>query len=151
MNREDEEASVRELVHCRGHRNVTALHKTTFEITTEDELSVRGDCIIGIAAERGPDGLSADFRELLSHDGAHLVTLLRCEGLEVRVQSRGSGSMALDHPSDFVWRTSGFVCGRTIGIRSDAAARDLPRELIALLRKGKDLTVEMTVSCGNDR
>jgi hypothetical protein len=129
---------------------VTALHPTTFEITTEDQLSIRGDCIIGMAAGRGPHELSTDFRELLSRDGAHLVTLLRCEGHEVRVRSQGSNAMTLDHPSDLVWRTSSFVCGRTVGIRSDTAARDLPRELITLLRQGKDLIVEMTVSWVND-
>jgi hypothetical protein len=135
---------------CRGHRNVTALHPTTFEITTEDQLSVRGDCIIGIAAERGLPGISAEFRRILSRDNAHLVTRLKCEDQEVLVQSQGSGAMALDHPSDFVWRKGSFVCSRTVGIRSDTAARDLPRELISLLRQGKDLTVEMTVSRGND-
>jgi hypothetical protein len=135
-----------EVIRCRGHPNVTALHPTTFEITMDDELSVRGDCIIGIAAEIGLPGLSPEFRDLLACDDALLVTVLRCEDLEVGVRSEGSGAMALDHSSDFVWRTSSFVCGRTVGIRSDAAARDLPRELVALLRQGKELLVEMTVA-----
>ena len=53
--------------------------------------------------------------------------------------------MTLDHPTDLVWRKSDYVCGRTVGIRSDATARDLPRELIVLLQEGAELVVEMTV------
>lgn len=53
--------------------------------------------------------------------------------------------MTLDHPTDLVWRRSNFVCGRTVGIRSDYIAKDLPRALISLLRNGEKLVVEMTV------
>jgi hypothetical protein len=134
-----------EIIHCLGHRNVTALHPTTFEITREEHLTLEGDCIIGIRADRSASGLSPGFRNLLSREGTSLVTCLRCEDLAVLVQSSGNHAMTLDHPSDLVWRKSSFVCGRTVGIGSDLAARDLPRELVALLRQGKELTVEMTV------
>jgi hypothetical protein len=125
---------------------VTARHPTTFEITTDDQLSLQGDCIIGIAAGRDLWGLSPGFRALLSRDDAELATLLSCDGLEVMVRSLGSSSMTLDHPTDLVWRKSGYVCGRTVGIRSDTAARDLPWEMIGRLREGKDLVVTMTVT-----
>jgi hypothetical protein len=139
-----------EIIRCQGHPNVTALHQTTFEITSEDHLTPNGDCIIGIRAEKGACGLSHGFRSLLSREGASLVTHLRCDDVAVVVRSQGSQALTLDHPSDIVWRTSGFVCGRTVGIGSDAAARDLPRELVALLKQGKELIVEMTVSCEPD-
>jgi hypothetical protein len=135
-----------EVIYCRGHRNVTARHPTTLEITTEDRLTPQGDCIIGIGAGRGLSGLSAHFRSLLAGDDAELVTLLLCGGLEVTIHSYGSGAMTLDHPSDLVWRKSSYVCGRTVGIRSDIASSDLPREMIDLLKEGKDLAVVMTVT-----
>ncbi len=135
-----------EVIHCQGHRNVTALHQTTLEITTEDHLTSRGDCIIGIKAGRGLPGLSANFRSLLARDDAELVTVLSCGGLEAMIRSSGSREMTLHHPSDLVWRKSSFVCSRTVGIRSDTAACNLPGEMIALLREGCDLTVQMTVT-----
>jgi hypothetical protein len=135
-----------EVIYCRGHRNVTALHPTTLEITTEDRLTPRGDCIIGIGAGIGLPGLSAHFRSLLARDTAELVTLLSCGGIEVSVRSSGNGTMTLDHPSDLVWRKSSYVCGRTVGIRSDTAACDLPREMIDRLREGMELVVVMTVT-----
>jgi hypothetical protein len=135
-----------EVIYCRGHRNVTARHPTTLEITTEDRLTPQGDCIIGIGAGRGLPGLSAHFRSLLARDDAELVTLLSCGGMGVTLHSSGSGAMILDHPSDLVWRKSSYVCGRTVGIRSDIASSDLPREMIDLLKEGKDLAVVMTVT-----
>ena len=141
-----EETTCTEVIYCRGHRNVTARHPTTLEITTEDRLTPRGDCIIAIGAGRGLPGLSAHFHSLLARDDAELVTLLSCGGLEVFIRSSGSGAMTLDHPSDLVWRKSSYVCGRTVGIRSDTAACNLPREMIDRLKEGKDLAVVMTVT-----
>lgn len=141
-----EETTCTEVIYCRGHRNVTARHPTTFEITAEDWLTPEGDCIIGIGAGIGLTGLSAHFRSLLARDDAELVTLLSCGGLEISIRSSGSGAMTLDHPSDLVWRKSTYVCGRTVGIRSDTAACDLPREMIDRLKEGRDLAVVMTVT-----
>lgn len=132
-------------IRCRGHPNVTGRHPTTFEITRDDHLSCQGDCIIGISAETGASGLPPAFAEALARDDTVLVTRLCCGKHSVTITSRGSREITLDHPTDLVWRKSEFVCGRTIGIRSDRAARDLPRELIACLQEGGELVVEMTV------
>jgi hypothetical protein len=140
--------SMREIhatVRCRGHPNVTGRHPTTFEVTREEHLSNTGDCIIGIAADRGASALPSGFAELLARDEALLVTRLCCGDCCVIITSQGSPAMTLDHPTDLVWRRSDYVCGRTVGIRSDMTARDLPRQLIALLQGGAELVVEMTV------
>jgi hypothetical protein len=42
-----------------------------------------------------------------------------------------------------VWRKSTFVCGRTIGIRSDRVALTLPREIMEKLAQGKEMTVTL--------
>jgi hypothetical protein len=136
---------IQETLRCRGHPNVSGRHPTTFEVTKEDHLSSRGDCIIGIEADKGPADLSPLFVNLLARDDAVLGTRLYCRDRTVSVTSRGSSAMTLDHPTDLVWRRSNFVCGRTVGIRSDYIAKDLPRALISLLRNGEKLVVEMTV------
>ena len=46
-----------EVIHARGHENVTAEHASTFEVTTDDYLTPAGDCILAIGADRTP----ADF------------------------------------------------------------------------------------------
>ncbi|RXE57244.1 hypothetical protein ABH15_03840 [Methanoculleus taiwanensis] len=135
----------RDVVRSRGHPLVQGLHKTTFEVTRECELTLSGDCIIGVCADKGAADLSAPFKRLLSDDQAVLLTRL-CAGSEsVEVRSRGSSQFTLDHPTDLVWRRSGFVCGRTVGIYSDCVARTLPRSFIDRLRQGDDLIVELIV------
>lgn len=140
-----EELPCREVIRSRGHPNIKAHHPTTFEITRDDHLSPRGDCIIGIAADKGLIDFSKEFRENLIRDDAILLTRLSCGDMVVVVRSRGSGAFQLDHPGELVWRKSTFVCGRTVGIGSDVAARDLPREMVARLAGGEDLLVELTI------
>ena len=50
---------------CRGHPLVLGTHPTTFEVTCEKHLTENGNCIIGVAADKGCAGLSADFNRCL--------------------------------------------------------------------------------------
>ena len=140
---------VTETIRCRGHPNILSRHPTTFEITKEVHLTCKGDCIIAIGAEKGAADLSPGFRAALARDDAILLTTLTCGDISVVVTSQGSAGLVIDHPTDMVWRRSRYVCGRTIGIGSDQTARTLPRELIACLRNGGELLVEMTVTDGD--
>jgi hypothetical protein len=133
-----------ETIHCRGHPLVLGNHPTTFEVTAEGHLTKNGNCIIGVAADKGCKGLSAGFRQVLCHDDAVLYTSLSCGGITAEVKSRGSSAFTLDHPTDMVWRRSTYVCGRTIGILSDHVAADLPGALIANLVMGKEMIVTLT-------
>jgi uncharacterized protein len=135
-----------EIIRCRGHPLILGTHPTTFEVTSEEHLTKNGNCIIGIAADKGCAGLSPAFKSVLIHDDAVLTTLLTCDGISVSVRSRGSSQLLLDHPSDMVWRKSTFICGRTIGIVSDRTAQALPRELMIRLARGKELVVTLTAT-----
>jgi hypothetical protein len=135
----------RETVRCNGHPLVRGTHPTTFEVTKEDHLTAAGDCIIGIAADKGAADLAPAFRQALAQDGAGLVTRLFCDRFTVEIHARGSVKMTLAHPTDLVWRRSGFICSRTVGIHADFAAATLPRELIAALASGKEMVIEMRV------
>ena len=135
-----------EIIRCRGHSLVLGTHPTTFEVTREDHLTVNGNCIIGIGADKGCAGLSPAFKNVLAHDDAILITRLECEGVVAGIRSSGSSQLVLDHPTDMVWRKSGFVCGRTIGIQSDAVALTLPRELMKNLVLGKEMVVTLTAT-----
>jgi uncharacterized protein len=132
-----------EIIRCHGHPLVLGTHPTTFEVTREDHLTRKGNCIIGIAADKGCAGLSPAFKAVLAHDDAHLITMLACHGEKVKIHSRGSALMLLDHPTDMVWRKSTFVCGRTIGIRSDYVALTFPKGLLQNLKAGKEMEVTL--------
>ncbi|PWR72015.1 DUF371 domain-containing protein [Methanospirillum lacunae] len=126
-----------------GHPEVTATHRTTFEITAEQHLSSSGNCIIAVRSEKGAVDLSDQFRELIRSPGCRLITELRCRDVEVTVTSSGSPNLLLDHQTDMVWRRSSFTCGRTIGLYSDYTAGMLPRELITLLKLGERLDITL--------
>jgi hypothetical protein len=133
-----------EIIHCRGHPLVLGTHPTTFEVTREVHLTKKGNCVIGIAADKGCNGLSAAFKGVLTDDDAVLVTRLSSEDVIVEMKSRGSSQFTLDHPTDMVWRRSSFTCGRTIGIMSDHVAATLPEALIAHLVAGKEMIITLT-------
>ncbi len=132
-----------EIIHCRGHPRVSGTHPTTFEVTSELHLTSNGNCIIGITADKGCAGLSAEFKQVLAHDDARLLTRLVCGDMTVEIHSRGSSQFTLTHPTDMVWRRSMFVCGRTIGIQSDLVAATLPDELIKNLIAEKTMVVTL--------
>ena len=137
---------VTEVIHCHGHQHVLATHKTTFEVTRDPSLTLQGDCIIGVGADRAGPDLSDEFKKVLVTDGAVLVTTLSCDGISVVIRSRGGPGLDLSHPTDLVWRRSPFTCTRTIGVYIDHVARTLPKDLIISLRAGAPLTVTLTVS-----
>jgi uncharacterized protein len=133
----------RDVVRARGHTFVRGTHKTTFEVTKEHALTASGDCIIGVAADKGAADLHPDLKRILRHDRAVLITRLSVADETVEVRSKGSAAFTLDHPTDLVWRRSGFISDRTVGIHSDYVAATLPRSFISLLEKGEDLVIEL--------
>ncbi len=135
----------RDTVRARGHPLVQGTHTTTFEVTKDETLTLAGDCIIGIAADKGAADLAPDLKALLSDDRAVLTTRLTAGDITVVVRSRGYAGLTLDHPADLVWRRSDFVSDRTVAIRSDHVAAALPREFIEALRRGADLVIELEV------
>jgi hypothetical protein len=135
----------RAIIHCKGHPLVTANHPSTLEITCDRDLSLRGDCIIGVSADYGARDLPGEIRSLLCNDDACIHTTLSCDGMTVEVQARGSSAFTLDHPTDMVWRKSGYVCGRTVAIHADIAARSIPREFVKSLREGCPLILVFRV------
>lgn len=132
-----------DVIHCFGHPNVRALHRTTFEVTAETSLSAAGDCIVGVGADKGAADLDPGLKTLLADDRAVVTTRLIAGGVEAVVMSRGCAGLTLDHPTDMVWRRSAFVCGRTVAVGSDTVARTLDRRLVKLLAEGAELVVEI--------
>jgi len=78
----------RDTVRARGHPLVQGTHTTTFEVTKDETLTLAGDCIIGIAADKGAADLAPDLKALLSDDRAVLTTRLIADD-QVVVVRRG--------------------------------------------------------------
>lgn len=134
-----------EIITAKGHENVTARHRTTLEITKESELTLKGDCIVAVCADRSLNDLTQDFKDSLRDDSTTLQITLSCGGLEDRITARGHPDLIHTHPTDMVVRKSGFICPRTLAIKADKAASDLNRELIEKLKQKKNVTIHLEI------
>jgi hypothetical protein len=137
---------ITEVILASGHRNILAIHKTTFEITKEDQLSKRGDCIIAVATDKALADLSPEFKECLREEKAKItITIEVGEALET-VNASGSPRLILTHPKDMVVRRSNYICARTLAIRADKAACELSRNLVERLKNPKqEVKITLTV------
>lgn len=118
----------------RGHPMVRSLHPTTIEVTTEEHLTARGDCIVGVAAEKGCAGLSEEVRSALRVDGTPVAVRIVVGERTFSVRASGDSRLELTHLHDIVLRKSDFVSDRTLAIGADAAAKDIPREMVDALK-----------------
>jgi len=128
-----------ELIIAHGHKNVKATHKSTFEITKDEELSDRGDCIIAVSADKGLFDLKPKFKELLRRENARLTIVIDAGGVAEIVKAFGSPRLSLSHPTDIVVRKSDYTCHRTLAVKADKAACDLSRVLVGKLKNSKQV------------
>ncbi|MFW6111096.1 MAG: DUF371 domain-containing protein [Thermoproteota archaeon] len=136
---------ITEVIFAYGHENVQATHETTLEVTEESWLSKSGDCIIAVSADKGMNDLSSRFKDCLRKEKAEMEMVVRVDGIEEVVRASGSSQLILSHPTDMVVRKSSYVCGRTLAIKADKAARDLSRRLVERLKNPEQkVRIELT-------
>jgi hypothetical protein len=120
-----------------GHPNVQSLHARTVEITREEHLSLRGDCIIGVRADKACAGIDEKVRKRLMQDGSQATMEIIVGSKTYAIKGEGDGRLTLKNEHDIVIRKTNFVCPRTLSIRCDRASSDIPREMIELLKDPK--------------
>jgi len=134
-----------EVVHARGHENVSATHASTFEVTSDDYLTPAGDCILGIEADRVPADFDPEFVAACRSADATITATVEAAGYTARVEGRGHPDLSFENERSIVGRTSDYVDDRTVVVGADAAAGDLDRDLVDALADGADLTLTLRV------
>lgn len=137
-----------ETVFTRGHRNVTALHSSTFEVTRDPEISASADCIIAVNADKGAAMLGEEFKAAASCEDAVITATITCGGHADVVKGWGSARLTFTDPGSMVFRVSDYVCGRTVMVNADKPAARLDRDLIGALAMGKEAMLELKVEKG---
>ena len=129
---------------------VRSTHRRTIEITTESHLTERGDCIVGVRANKAAAGLREDVREAIKTQGSEITFRFEVARESFVVRAFGSPSLTLSSDEEMVIRKSEFISPRTVGIRADAASVDMPRTMVERLRTDADcigmLTIEVMVA-----
>ena len=117
-----------------GHPNVLCTHQKTIEITKMSSLTLKGDCIIGVRANKACKDLSRSLREGLQKPNSFVDIEIQVNGLSFAIKGRSNGGLSLLSDTDMVIRKSTYTCPRTVAILSDNACSDIPREIVELLK-----------------
>lgn len=128
---------VLEKFRARGHSNVRSSHRTTVMVTKVVNLTLHGDCIMAVGAEKGLRDLDPRLKDAMRRSDAKIKLVLEVGGLVFEVTGEGDPGLTLSHSTDMVTRKSRYICDRTIMIRADKAACDADEDLIDLLRDEK--------------
>ncbi|MGC9072051.1 MAG: DUF371 domain-containing protein [Acidilobus sp.] len=128
---------------AKGHQNITALHPTTIEITKDDYLTKRGDCIVGVSSEAGASDLPAWLKDRI-RSGWLVVVVLCSGGFCDSIVGHGDPRLELTENRKIILRRSSYVEPSTVMLRGNKAAKDVRREVIKALSDGHMLDVYIT-------
>ena len=134
---------VYDVVRARGHGNIRATHETTLEITREDYVTPRGDCIIACMADKAVADLSPELKKVLQSDDTFVIVVLRVRDLQDFVLCQGSSRLTLSNPRKIIIRKSTYVDDATLCIRANKAARDIDRRIVNYLCTGEEVEVRI--------
>ncbi len=116
-----------------GHPNITATHKSTLEFTKENNVTLRGDCILGVSATTSLYDLPEEMKQAIQKGNEMEVELL-IDGEKIVIKGRGHKNLLLSNKQAMVIRKSEFTCPRTLMIDADAAAKDIPNSVLAKMK-----------------
>ncbi len=122
-----------ETIGFHGHQNILGLHRNTIEVTKDDEISTRADCIIGVRATKSCSDLSRPLKRYI-RSGGHLCFEIIVGELRFAFQGKGSNTLNLIDDRELVLRRSDFSSDRTGAVGCNAAAMDIPRSIIGMLQ-----------------
>ena len=122
-----------DVIKAHGHINVKATHRNTLEITKDNFLTTRGDCIIGIESNKSAYDLSSEVKELIKR-GAYVYLVIKVKDKVEIIHGIGDPRLTLENKDKIIVRKSDFISDSTIMIRADKSAKDIRRDLIDELK-----------------
>ncbi len=123
-----------------GHPNITAKHRTTMEVTKDLDITLRADCVIGVKSNKATSDLSEELKRHLMEGGSIQINLV-VQDMTFSLLAWGDPRLKLTNDVDAVIRKSDYIDDRTLAVRSNFAARDIPRHMVKVLRDPKALLV----------
>jgi hypothetical protein len=118
-----------------GHPNITSTHPKTFEFTRDEELTLKGDCIIGVKA----DYRLEDLGEILKNERLRMTIKIGNKTIVVM----GKVNNGFSSGEEMVLRRTEFLSERTLAVRADKAAIDFLCVLERLKDPGQKIFVEI--------
>lgn len=119
---------------AKGHKNIKAEHKTTLELTKDNFVTKKGDCIIGIKADYV-------LKELKKLKGDKIKMIIKCD--EKKDVIVGKRNKEFNDNRELVIRMGTYKCPRTFLINANKSAKYLNKELVEEIKKGKEIEIEV--------
>ena len=116
-----------------GHPRILSTHDATIGITRSENLTIRGNCVVGVRASHGLRDFPDEIKRLLSVDTGCGQLEMRVDDGAVIIEGRGATGLTFQDPGDVVVRKSGFVSERTLMVYANKAASDIPRPMVKRL------------------
>lgn len=116
-----------------GHINVLSLHSKTIEITKDPNLTKKGDCILGVSANKACNDLNSSLKDRLKKSSTFVKISIVVDPFVFELSGYGSNTLEVSHGHDIVLRKSNYVDSRTLAVSCDKSAFDIPRNLVSLL------------------
>ena len=118
-----------------GHQNILGTHKTTLEFTQDAQLSLQGDCILGINADFDLD----EIKKFIKNSKTKKITIIiqaSSKKLKEEITAELNPNFCSD--KELVIRKTDFLSERTLAIKSSKASSELSRDLIEFLKDKKN-------------
>lgn len=121
-----------------GHHNVTSRHNTTLEFTKDQEITPRGDCIIGVKS----DFDTKKIKEFIADKNKIVLRFYYGELCIEKLEFIPNKDFS--NENEIVIRKTEFISNRTLGLRCNKSSYQLEPQLINLMKDPKNMiTVEL--------
>ena len=120
--------------HAYGHPHILGTHKTTLEFTKDGEISLEGNCIVGVKA----DFELSKLRELIEKSSNNNIAItIELPDKKIKETILAAINLNFGDDTELVIRKTNFISKRTFATSSDKAAFELNREFINFLKEKK--------------
>ena len=120
-----------------GHPNILAMHKTTSEFTKDNELSLKGDCIVGIRADFELKEIEKFIKKSKNKKiSITIKTISKNKKIKDMILAELNPNFCDD--KELVIRKTDFISERTFATKANKAAFGLNRDLIRFLNDKKN-------------
>lgn len=121
--------------HAYGHKNILGTHKTTLEFTKDSELTLKGNCIVGIKADFDLNDIKNFIKKTKNKK---IKIIIETADKKIKETINAELNPNFDSNKEIVIRKTDFVSERTLAIKADKTAFELKREFICYLSKNKN-------------
>lgn len=119
--------------YCKGHPNIRATHKSTLEFTKDEDLSLSGNCILGVSSTNNLADIPIELKGKIRSTSRILVEIHVNNYIDI-IKGYGNSKLELSDKYAMIIRKSDFICSRTLMIKADKAAHDIDGRIIESMK-----------------